>query len=349
VTRTARGEPGWVAHGPATPGQHGGYNGRVAEDLATEIKIFARQVLGFQLVGVTTAEPLPGAAHLARWLAAGAHGDMRYMAETAPLRGDPGAFLAGTKSVVCVAMSYHTAPDAGKGGREEARAIVAHYAQRKDYHKVIKARLTRLGRFIAERVHGARWRSAVDTAPVLEKELAQRAGLGWIGKNTCLINRVLGSELLLGELFTTVELPADEPESDHCGTCSACLDSCPTKAFAAPRQLDARLCISYLTIEHRGPLPRYPLPLLGNHLFGCDICQTVCPWNRRAAPSCAPSLATRPHLQRLTRGALEALDAEQWLSLSAGTPLCRLDFTRLRRNLAAMADDERPANADPEV
>jgi epoxyqueuosine reductase len=313
----------------------------VAECLATEIKTFARQTLGFQLVGVTTAKPLPGAAHLARWLAAGSHGEMGYMAETAPLRGDPGAFLPGTKSIVCVAMSYHTEPDAGEAAPGERRAIVARYAQRKDYHKVIKARLTRLGRFVGERVPGARWRSAVDTAPVLEKELAQRAGLGWIGKNTCLINRALGSELLLGELFTTVELPADEPESDHCGTCTACLDSCPTKAFAAPRQLDARLCISYLTIEHHGPVPGPLLPALANHLFGCDICQAVCPWNRRAAPSCAPSLATRPHLQRLTRGVLETLDAEQWLSLSAGTPLRRLDFTRLRRNLAAIAEPAR--------
>jgi epoxyqueuosine reductase len=312
----------------------------VASDLAAEIKSFARRVLGFDLVGITTAEPLPGAAHLARWVDAGAHGEMAYMSTTAALRGDPGALLPGAESVVCVAMSYHTATDEAQPERAGGRAIVARYARRKDYHKVLKTRLTRLGRLIADRVPGARWRSAVDSAPVLEKELAQRAGLGWIGKNTCLINRTLGSELLLGELITTVPLPADDPESDHCGTCSACLSSCPTRAFPAPWRLDARLCISYLTIEHRGPLPQALLPALGGHLFGCDVCQAVCPWNRHAAPSCAPPLATRPHLERLTRAGLESLDAEGWAALAAGTPLRRLDFARLRRNLDALAAGE---------
>ena len=309
----------------------------MASDLATEIKTFARRALGFDLVGITTAEPLPGAVHLARWLADGAHGDMAYMSETAALRSDPAALLPGAQSVVCVAMSYHTAPDEPQPEPAGGCALVARYARRKDYHKVIKTRLIRLGRLIAARVPGAGWRSTVDTAPVLEKELAQRAGLGWIGKNTCLINRRLGSELLLGELLTTVALPPDEPESDHCGTCTACLSSCPTRAFSGPWRLDARLCISYLTIEHRGPLPGALLPSLGEHVFGCDICQAVCPWNRHAAPSCAPPLASRPHLERLTRTALAGLDAEGWAGLSAGTPLRRLDFARLRRNLDAIA------------
>jgi len=308
----------------------------VADEQATEIKAFARHVLGFDLVGITTAEPLAGAAHLARWVGEGAHGGMTWMAETAPLRGDPRALLPGARSVICVAMSYHTAPDPA-GAAPPGRALVARYARRKDYHKVIKTRLTRLGRRLATIVPGARWRTAVDSAPLLEKELAQRAGLGWIGKNTCLINRGLGSELLLGELLTTAALPPDKPESDHCGTCTACLTACPTGALPETRRLDARRCLSYLTIEHRGPLPAALLPSLGDHLFGCDICQDVCPWNRHAPPSCAPPLATRPHLERLTRAELERLDEAGWAAVAAGSPLRRLDYPRLRRNLAAIA------------
>ncbi len=312
----------------------------MATDPATDIKAFARSVLGFDLVGITTAEPLAGAAHLERWVAEGAHGDMAYMADTASLRGDPGTLLPGARSVVCVAMSYRTDPDPPLDA-PSGRALVARYARRKDYHRVFKTRLARLGRLTATLVPGTRWRSAVDSAPVLEKELAQRAGLGWIGKNTCLINRKLGSELLLGELLTTAALPANDPESDHCGTCTACLEACPTRAFPAPRHLDARRCISYLTIEHRGPMPDALLPSLGGHLFGCDICQAACPWNRRVPPSCAPALATRAHLERLDRAALESLDAPGWAALSAGTPLRRLDFRRLRRNLDAIAAAER--------
>jgi epoxyqueuosine reductase len=318
----------------------------VETDLATEIKAFGREELGFDLVGITTVEPLPGAAHLARWVADGAHGDMRYMAETAPLRGDPSSLLPGARSVVCVAMSYHTEMEPPELGPAEGRAVVSRYARRKDYHKVIRTRLARLGRFIGERAQGAFWRTAADTSPLLEKELAQRAGLGWIGKNTCLINRKLGSELLLGELLTTVELPPDESETDHCGTCTLCLTACPTRAFDGPARLDARRCISYLTIEHRGAIPQTALPVLGAHLFGCDICQAVCPWNHHAPPSCAPPLATRARLTGLTRAALEHLDRAGWASLAAGTPLRRLDFPRLQRNLTAIAAGEAAARTE---
>jgi epoxyqueuosine reductase len=302
-----------------------------------EIKTHAQRALGFDLVGFTTGEPLPGAAQLARWVADGAHGEMDYMAETAHIRGDPAAFLPGARSVVCVAISYHSEPEPPELGRGGGRAVVARYARRKDYHVVIRRRLVRLGRFISGIVPGARWRTAVDTAPLLEKELAQRAGLGWIGKNTCLINRRLGSELLLGELVTTVELPPGEPESDHCGRCSACLAACPTRSFDGPGRLDARRCLSYLTIEHRSPIPDRLLPMLAPHLFGCDICQAVCPWNRHAPPSCAPALSTRKPLGELTVAALARLDETGWGTLSAGSPLRRLDFQRMRRNLAAIA------------
>jgi len=320
----------------------------VATELAGEIKTHARQALGFDLVGITTAEPLPGAAHLARWVTDGAHGDMAYMAETAHLRGDPRHLLPGARSVVCVAMSYHTEPESPEPGPGVRHAVVARYARRKDYHTVIRRRLVRLGRFISEHAPGSRWRPAVDTAPVLEKELAQRAGLGWLGKNTCLINRNLGSELLLGELVTTVALPPDEPETEHCGSCTACLEACPTRAFDGPGRLDARRCISYLTIEHRGPMPEALLPAVAPHLFGCDICQAVCPWNRHAPRSCASALATRAPLGELTLAGLESLDEAGWIALAAGTPLRRLDFPRLRRNLAAITADRRAAVPDRE-
>jgi epoxyqueuosine reductase len=311
----------------------------VATDPSREIKTYAQETLGFDLVGVTTADVLPGAERLAHWVADGAHGEMRYMAETAPLRGDPRRFLPEARSVVCVAMSYHAEPEPPELKRGGGRAVVARYARRKDYHVVIRKHLIRLGRLISELVPGARWRPAVDTAPLLEKELAQRAGLGWIGKNTCLINRRLGSELLLGELVTTAQLAPDEPETDHCGTCTACLAACPTRAFDEPGRLDARRCLSYLTIEHRSALPQTLLPTLAPHLFGCDICQAVCPWNRHAPPSCAPALATRPALGDLTVATLGRLDEAGWAALSAGTPLRRLDFQRMRRNLAAQAGD----------
>jgi len=317
----------------------------VSAALAAELKSFAVRTLGFDLVGVTGAEPLQGGRRLALWVQAGAHGDMAYMAETAAVRSDPGRFLEGARSVACVAMSYHEPVEAPETGPAGERAVVARYARRRDYHAAIRSRLVRLGRFLAARAPGTMWRPAVDTAPVLEKELAQRAGLGWIGKNTCLINRHLGSELLLGELVTTLPLPPDDPETDHCGTCTACLEACPTGAFDAPRVLDARRCISYATIEHRGEFPEAALPGLGAHVFGCDVCQAVCPWNRRAAASCNAALPTRPRLGALTRTELAALDGAGWAAVSAGTPLRRLDFPRLRRNLEAVAEAVRRAEA----
>ncbi len=313
------------------------YTGTVSGDLAADIKGFALGELGFSLAGVAGAEPLAGGARLAEWLEGGHHGTMAYLADTAAVRCDPGRFLPGAKSIVCVAMSYHDGPAPPDPYVAPDRAAVASYACRPDYHRVIRARLVRLGRFLAERVPGAAWRPAVDTAPLLEKELAQRAGLGWIGKNTCLINRMLGSELLLGELVTDVALPSDRPETDHCGRCSACLAACPSHAFDAARRLDARRCLAYATIEHRGAFPAALFPSLGNRLFGCDACQTVCPWNGRARPSCASALPRRDHLAALDRTRLERIDREGWAAVTAGTPLRRLDYFRLVRNLDAIA------------
>lgn len=310
-------------------------------DLAADIKRYALDDLGLSLVGIAGAEPVPGAAWLSAWLQRGDHGAMAYMADTAAMRGEPGRFLPGARSVICVAMSYHDAPDPPGPADFPGRAAVACYARRPDYHRVIRARLVRLGRFLAAREPGASWRPAVDTAPLLEKELAQRAGLGWIGKNTCLVNRSLGSEILLGELVTDVPLPPDRPETDHCGTCSACLTACPPQAFAGARRLDARRCLAYATIEHRGAFPAGLLAALGNRLFGCDACQDACPWNRRERPTCAGALAPREHLGALDRSRLDRIDREGWAAIAAGTPLRRLDFPRLARNLEAIARGEK--------
>ncbi len=312
------------------------YTARVSAELAAEIKRFAVGELGFALAGVTTADPPAGGRHLASWLAEGCHGTMAYLARNADVRLDPRRFLPGARSVVCVAMSYHD-PPTGVAMETDAAVSIAAYARRPDYHRVIRKRLLRLGRFLAERVPEASWRPAVDTAPVLEKEFAARAGLGWIGKNSCLVNRTLGSWTLLGELVTDVELPPDRPENDHCGRCSACLDACPTGAFTAARRLDARRCLAYVTIEHRGPLPGSVLPSLGDRLFGCDSCQDACPWNRRARPACAAPLAPRPQLAALNRRQLEHTRAPEWAALTAATPLRRLDLPRMRRNLEGMA------------
>jgi epoxyqueuosine reductase len=311
----------------------------MAETTSQRLKAFAIETLAFDLVGITTAEPPNGRAHLERWVAAGHHGEMGYMAETVSVRGNPRRLLPRARSLVCVAMSYHDAPEEAELTPRGGRVVVARYARRKDYHTVIKNRLVRLGRELATLAAGARWRALCDTAPLLEKELAQRAGLGWIGKNTCLINRRLGSELLLGELVTDVDLEPDRPEDDHCGRCTACLAVCPTAALIRPRVLDARRCIAYLTIEHRSELPAPLKPALGAHLFGCDICQAVCPWNRRARPRSPGALAPRAHLLAATVAGLRGFDAEAWHQFAAGTPLRRLDCSRFRRNLAVVADN----------
>jgi epoxyqueuosine reductase len=234
-------------------------------------------------------------------------------------------------------MSCHDGHEAEEGAPSGDEAVIARYARRKDYHDVLRPRLARLGRYLAERRPGSRWRTAVDSAPVLERELAQRAGLGWIGKNTCLINRRLGSDLLLGELFTTVELESGVPDRDHCGTCTACLSSCPTGAFAAPGVLDSRRCISYLTIEHRGDVPAELRRTIGRHLFGCDVCQAICPWNRRAEVRCDPVLRSRSHLERPSLGAVASLDDRGFRLFAAGTPLRRLDGQRFLRNVRTVA------------
>ncbi|MBI3329039.1 MAG: tRNA epoxyqueuosine(34) reductase QueG [Nitrospinae bacterium] len=239
------------------------------------------QALGFDLVGMTTAEPLPHADRYRAWLAQGFAGEMGYMTRNVEKRADPSRVLPGVRSIIVLGMNYHTAPELPKDAR--LRGWISEYAWGHDYHAFLGKQLEALAGFIRDSAGPAvqaRW--YVDTGPILEREVAWRAGLGWPGKNTTLINRGLGSWLFLGVILLDMELAYDAPATAHCGTCTRCLDACPTGAFVGPGVLDARRCISYLTIELRGPIPRELRPLMGTHIFGCDICQAVCPWNRKA-------------------------------------------------------------------
>jgi epoxyqueuosine reductase len=260
--------------------------------VAAQIKSRARQI-GFDLVGIALAEPSRWGGYFRQWLDAGCAGEMSYLAKRIDERVDPQAYLPGARSIVCVAMNYHVALEPVEAEEKQFHGRIARYALGNDYHEVIKSRLFELADWIRESHRGVVTRACVDTAPVLEKDLAAQAGIGWVGKNTCLINPSIGSWLLLGEVVTTLDLPPDDHATDHCGTCTRCIDACPTQAITAPYQLDARRCISYLTIEHRGPIAPELEPQIGNWLYGCDICQDVCPHNRKAPASTEPAFAPR--------------------------------------------------------
>jgi epoxyqueuosine reductase len=291
---------------------------------------------GFDLVGVAAVGATRTEPDLLRWLEAGMHGEMAYMFRTRVLRSDPRGLLPGCRSVVAVAMSYHTSqPESGSFPESDGRAWVSRYAWGRDYHRILKKALVRLGRWVSEKCEGAAWRACVDTAPVLEREWAARAGLGWIGKNTMLLSRELGSELFLGVLLTTIELIPDQPRTDHCGTCTACLDACPTQAFPKPRQLDARRCIGYLTVEHRSAIPATIQPAIGSMIAGCDICQEVCPWTRRAPADLHPEFRAVPHRFRPRIHDLLEFDEDGYREWRRGSALNRIPFAGFRRNLAA--------------
>jgi epoxyqueuosine reductase len=270
------------------------------------------------------------------------------MERSAELRSDPRHLLPGCQSVIAVAMSYRTSHEASLTavGACDGRVWVSRYAWGRDYHTVLRSRLVRLGRWLQAEHPEAGWKVCVDTAPVLEREWAARAGLGWIGKNTSLLNRRLGSELFLGVLMTTVELMPDAPESDHCGRCTACLDACPTGAFSEPRGLDARRCIAYLTIEHRGPVQEELRSAVGSMVAGCDICQEVCPWTRKAPADLHAEFAPAPQRLRPALADLEALDEEGFRRWRQGSALRRIPYGQFRHSLAVVRANLEPRGKD---
>jgi epoxyqueuosine reductase len=270
--------------------------------------------------------------HLREFLAAGAQGDMDWMARHADRRAAPQALWPEVRTVVMLGINYGPAGDPLAILKEPARGGISVYAQGDDYHDVIKPRLKHLGGWLIERA-GGDIKVFVDTAPVMEKPLAQAAGLGWQGKHTNLVSRQHGSWLFLGALFTTLELPPDTADEDHCGSCRACLDVCPTDAFPAPYRLDARRCISYLTIEHRGPIPRELRPLLGNRIYGCDDCLAVCPWNKFAQAGREAKLAARSALRAPQLAELARLDDVAFRALFTKSAVKRIGRVRFVRNV----------------
>jgi epoxyqueuosine reductase len=294
--------------------------------------------LGFSAVAVTRPDAIPQAGErLAAALAAGHHGTMDWLAETFDRRAAPGALWPEAKSVVMLGMNYGPGSDPLAILSRRDRAAISVYAQHRDYHDVIKGRLKELAGKIVARVGCGDVKVFVDTAPVMEKPLAQAAGIGWQGKHTNLVSREFGSWLFLGSIFTTLELPADAPEADHCGSCRACLDICPTNAFPAPYRLDARRCISYLTIENKGPIPREFRAAIGNRIYGCDDCLAACPWNKFAAASSEAKLVARDDLKAPKLADLLNLDDAGFRILFSGSPVKRIGRDRFIRNVLIAA------------
>ncbi|QIE55545.1 tRNA epoxyqueuosine(34) reductase QueG [Pikeienuella piscinae] len=302
-------------------------------DLRAALKEKAREE-GFAAIGVTRPDAMAAetAPALARYLEHGRHGEMDWMAERTAWRGDPAALWPAARSVIMLAESYGRDHDPLSVLRKSDRGAVSVYARGRDYHDIVKKRLKRLGRWLVAET-GAEIKVFVDTAPVMEKPLAEAAGLGWRGKHTNLVGRELGSWFFLGAIFTTAEIPPEERHADRCGACRRCLDICPTAAFPAPYELDARRCISYLTIELKGPIPREMRPLIGNRIYGCDDCLAVCPWNKFA--QCASDIRYQgdPALAAPPLETLAALDDAAFRTLFSGSPVKRIGRARFIRNV----------------
>ncbi len=290
--------------------------------------------LGFDAVGFAPAALGPEArTRLADFIAAGQHGDMGWLAERTEQRSHPQALWAEARSVVALGLSYAPGGDPLATLGRADRGNLSVYARNRDYHDVVKGMLKHLAQFIAARF-GPAVKVFVDTAPVMEKPLAAQAGLGWQGKHTNLVSRAHGSWLFLGEVYTTLELPPDPPHADRCGSCARCLAACPTDAFPAPYRLDATRCISYLTIEHRGPIPVALRPAMGNRIYGCDDCLAACPWNRFAQATRQAKLQARDDLTAPSLDALAGLDDAGFRALFAGSPVKRIGRDRFVRNVA---------------
>ncbi|MFO1284939.1 MAG: tRNA epoxyqueuosine(34) reductase QueG [Burkholderiales bacterium] len=304
--------------------------------LAARIRDWARE-LGLGAVGIADLDLGDAPKRLRDWLAQGRHGDMDYLARHAALRADPAALVPGALRVISVRMDYWPAAarDAAAVLADPERAYVSRYALGRDYHKVVRGKLQALADRIGADIGAFGYRVFSDSAPVMEVAYATKTGIGWRGKHTLALSRDAGSTFFLGEIVTDLPLPVDAPASAHCGSCRACLDACPTGAIVAPYELDARLCISYLTIEHRGAIPEAMRPLVGNRVYGCDDCQLACPWNRYARAAADPDLArVRNGLDDATLVELFAWTRAEFDERMAGSAIRRIGYERWSRNLA---------------
>ena len=310
------------------------------QQLADQIRQWA-QDLGFQDVGITDAVINPQEVdRLQEWLDKGYHGEMAYMEQNIDLRADPKKLHKGTLRVISVRMDY-LPPDTETITllNSSEKAYISRYALGRDYHKLIRKRLSQLGQKIEAELssydQSHHYRAFVDSAPVMERPLAQQAGLGWVGKNSLMMHRKAGSLFFLGELFTNLPLPIDEPyEQSHCGRCQSCMDKCPTQAIVAPYQIDARRCISYLTIENRGSIPEEFRKAMGNRIYGCDDCQLVCPWNRFAKPTQEAGFHPRHQLDQVDLLTLFEWTEAEFLDRTAGSPIRRIGYESWQRNIS---------------
>ena len=315
-------------------------------ELATQIRLWGRE-LGFQQVGIADIDLTLAEQRLDEWLGKGYQAGMDWMAAHGRKRSRPADLEPGTLRVISLRMDYLPADtETMTVLRDPSKAYISRYALGRDYHKLIRKRLGKLAEQIRLAVKDSELaRAFVDSAPVMEKPLAEKAGLGWQGKHTLIINRKAGSWFFLGEIYTDLPLPVDQPASNHCGTCSACIDICPTAAIIAPYQLDAGKCISYLTIEHKGAIPVALRPLIGNRIFGCDDCQLVCPWNRFAQHSAEGDFSPRHGLDHASLLELFMWSEEEFLQRTEGSPIRRTGYAGWLRNLA-VALGNGPASAD---
>jgi epoxyqueuosine reductase len=317
-----------------------------SEDCGTFVRARAL-ALGFDVCGIAAAtDPWPAGARLARFVAEGRHGTMGWLATTAARRAHPTAMWPAARSAVMLGVNYGPDRDPLAILAQRSLGAISIYAQGRDYHDVIKGRLKTLAGDMVRRL-GGEAKVFVDTAPLMEKPLAQMAGLGWQGKHTNLVSRRFGSWLFLGAVLTSLDLPADAPEADHCGSCRACLDVCPTDAFVGPYQLDARACISYLTIEHAGPIPLAYREAMGNRIFGCDDCLAVCPWNKYAAAGREAKLQPREDVRAPPLADLAALDDAAFRARFSASPVKRIGRDRFVRNVLYAIGNSADASLAP--
>ena len=325
------------------------------EELLARLRIWAG-ALGFSQIGVAGVDLASSEAGLQSWLHNGWHGEMDYMAAHGLKRARPAELVPGTLSVITARMDYLPIDTPGDwqavewhGIKDPARAVVSLYARGRDYHKVLRARLQKLAALLADEIGPYGHRVYTDSAPVLEVELATRSGLGWRGKHTLALDRHGGSMFFLGEIMVDLALPTTEPVGAHCGSCAACIEVCPTRAIVAPHRLDARRCISYLTIEHKGPIPIELRPLIGNRIYGCDDCQLICPWNKYAQRATLPDFDAREALSEPTLLALWGWNEADFLRHTEGSAIRRIGFQRWRRNLAVAMGNALQAAPDEEL